>query len=114
MLENGEDTGLASALIRKASALAPDSPNITDSLGWALYKTGDTDGALDALERASRQAPADPEIHEHYGDVLYAAGRRIEARFAWEAALTYAEKERAIERMRDKLVVGLTSANASP
>ncbi|MEN3971451.1 tetratricopeptide repeat protein [Sphingomicrobium sp. XHP0235] len=114
MLENGEETGLASALIRKASTLAPDSPNITDSLGWALYKTGDADGALEALERASRQAPADPEIHEHYGDVLYAAGRRIEARFAWEAALTYAEKPRAIERMRDKLIVGLTSANASP
>ncbi|WP_343347402.1 tetratricopeptide repeat protein [Sphingomicrobium sp. XHP0239] len=114
MLEAGEDTGLASAFIRKASALSPDSPAITDSLGWALYKIGDVDGAIEALARASQQAPSDPEIHEHYGDALFAAGHRMDARFAWNAALVYADEDAARTRIEDKIAYGLAPANAAP
>nr|WP_279614860.1 tetratricopeptide repeat protein [Sphingomicrobium astaxanthinifaciens] len=114
MLEEGGDLALASAYIRKASRLSPDSAAITDSLGWALYKLGDIEGALDALERAATQAPADPEIHEHFGDALYTAGRRIEARFAWEAARFYAPDAAARDRLEDKIAYGLQPANAAP
>ena len=114
MLENGDDVDLASAYIRKAARLEPDSAAITDSLGWALFKLGDTNGALEALEAAATNAPADPEIHEHYGDALYRAGSRIEARFAWEAALFYAEADEARTRIEDKLAYGLQPSNAAP
>jgi predicted Zn-dependent protease len=92
-------------MIREALRLAPDSAAITDSLGWALHKTGRTDEAIPYLERAARGEPADVEINEHLGDAYYAAGRRIEARFAWRAALVYAEGE-AAERLRAKIERG--------
>ena len=34
------------------SARRPDDPEILDSLGWALYRSGDLDGARAALERS--------------------------------------------------------------
>ena len=90
-LERGEDLDEAEAMIRKASALRPDDASITDSLGWALYKRGRLPEAIATLSRAAAGDPAQVEIHEHLGDALYTSGRRIEARFAWQAALITAE-----------------------
>ncbi|MBW0145157.1 tetratricopeptide repeat protein [Sphingomicrobium clamense] len=113
-LEKGEDLERADALIRAASALAPRDPSITDSLGWAYYKLGRYEQAVEILARAARLDPLQAEIHEHHGDALWKAGRRIEARFAWQAALTTAEEEDRITRLDDKLQLGLTDANAAP
>ena len=112
-LERGENLDQAEAMVRKASALRPDDASITDSLGWAQYKRGRTDEAIATLQRAAEGDPAQAEIHEHLGDALYTAGRRIEARFAWRAALVTAE-DKAKARLDAKLAVGLTPANASP
>ena len=78
-LERSEDLDLAEALIRKASALAPDDASITNSLGWALFKRGRMDEAIATLQQAAMGDPAQAEIHEHLGDALYsrrAAGSR--------------------------------------
>ena len=112
-LERGENLDQAEAMVRKASALRPDDASITDSLGWAQFKRGRTDEAIATLQRAAEGDPAQAEIHEHLGDALYTAGRRIEARFAWRAALVTAE-DKAKARLDAKLAVGLTPANASP
>ncbi|MCY7280636.1 MAG: tetratricopeptide repeat protein [Sphingomonas bacterium] len=112
-LERGENLDQAEAMVRKASALRPDDSSITDSLGWAQYKRGRTDEAIATLQRAAEGDPAQAEIHEHLGDALYTAGRRIEARFAWRAALVTAEGK-AKTRLDAKLAAGLTPANASP
>ncbi len=112
-LERGENLDGAEAMVRKASALRPDDASITDSLGWAQYKRGKTDEAIATLQRAAEGDPAQSEIQEHLGDALYTAGRRIEARFAWRAALVTAE-DKAKNRLDAKLASGLTSANASP
>ena len=112
-LERGENLEEAEAMVRKASALRPDDASITDSLGWAQYKRGRTDEAIATLQRAVEGDPAQAEIHEHLGDALYTAGRRIEARFAWRAALVTAE-DKAKKRLDAKLAIGLTPANASP
>lgn len=111
-LEHGEDLDAAEALVRKASELAPDNASITDSLGWALYKRGRFDEAIDILQTAAMADPAQAEIHEHLGDALYAAGRHFEARFAWEAALATADDEDA-SRLRTKIAGGLTTATAA-
>lgn len=105
-IDRGEEPAESERMIREALRLAPDSAAITDSLGWALYKTGRVDEAIPLLERAARGEPSDVEINEHLGDAYYAAGRRYEARFAWTAALVYAEGE-AAERLRGKIDRGL-------
>ncbi|MEO7815046.1 MAG: tetratricopeptide repeat protein [Sphingomicrobium sp.] len=112
-LERGENLDAAEAMVRQASALRPDDASITDSLGWAQHKRGRTAEAIATLQRAADGDPAQAEIHEHLGDALYTVGRRIEARFAWRAALVTAE-DKAKVRLEAKITTGLTTANASP
>jgi len=102
-----EDPAEAERLIREAHSRAPDNNAITDSLGWALYLRGQMPEAIAMLERAAQGEPADVEINEHLGDAYFAAGRRIEARFAWKAALVYAEGA-AAARLAAKIEAGLT------
>ena len=102
-----ENVDEAERLIREAHRLAPDNSAITDSLGWALYLRGQYAEAIALLERAAEGEPADVEINEHLGDAYFAAGRRVEARFAWNAALVYAEGADAT-RLGAKIETGLT------
>lgn len=111
-LERRENVDEAERLVREAHRLAPDSAAITDSLGWALYLKGQLPEAIQLLEQAARGEPADVEINEHLGDAYFASGRRNEARFAWRAALVYAEGEDA-ERLNAKVETGLTTRIAS-
>jgi tetratricopeptide (TPR) repeat protein len=112
-LVHGEDLKGAEALIRRASELAPDDASITDSLGWALFKQGKVNEAIQMLQKAAIGDPAQAEIQEHLGDALYTSGRRFEARFAWQAALATADDE-ATARLKSKIQSGLTKATAAP
>jgi Flp pilus assembly protein TadD len=112
-LTHGEDLDSAEAMIRKASELAPDDASITDSLGWALFKRGRVDEAIDVLQKAAVTDPAQAEIQEHLGDALYSAGRKFEARFAWQAALATADEEETA-RLKTKIAGGLTRETAAP
>ena len=112
-LERRENLAEAERLIQEASRLQPDNHSITDSLGWAHFVRGNLPKAIELLEKAAAGEPADPAINEHLGDAYYTAGRRFEARYAWEAALLYAESEEAV-RLRAKLASGLTRALAAP
>jgi tetratricopeptide (TPR) repeat protein len=112
-LERRENLVEAERLIREASKLQPDDPAITDSLGWVLYVRGDLPRAIELLERAARSEPADAAINEHLGDAYYSAGRRFEARYAWNAALTYAEGA-AAARLQAKIAAGLKPELAAP
>lgn len=112
-LERRENIDEAEKLIREASALQPDDASITDSLGWAHYVRGDYKRAIELLERAAQGQPADPAINEHLGDAYYSAGRRYEARYAWRAALLYAEGE-AATRISAKIDAGLKPELAAP
>lgn len=111
MIDRGEAMDESEAMIREAVRLAPDNAAIIDSLGWALFKRGRVEEAIPLLERAARGEPSDIEINEHLGDAYYTAGRRIEARFAWRAALVYAEGAVA-ERLRGKIDRGLPAPAA--
>ncbi len=92
MLVNGESVAEATKLLEKASRLLPNDATIADSLGWALFKGGRLNEAIPILERASESEPTVAEIGEHLGDAYWAAGRKIEARYAWRAALVQAEE----------------------
>jgi tetratricopeptide (TPR) repeat protein len=112
-LERGENVDAAEAMIRKASELAPDDASITDSLGWAQFKRGKLTDAIATLQRAAEKDPAQADIQEHLGDALYAAGARLEARYAWSAALITAEDD-VEARVKAKLSGGLNSGDAAP
>jgi tetratricopeptide (TPR) repeat protein len=112
-LERRENLAEAEKLIGEASRLQPDDAAITDSLGWAHYVRGDVPKAIELLERAAQGQPADPAIGEHLGDAYYSAGRRFEARYAWRAALHYAEGA-AADRLRRKIDSGLRPDLAAP
>ena len=110
-VERGENLPEALALLERASALRPDDAAITDSLGWAYFKSGDYARALPLLERAARGDPSSVAINEHLGDVYWRVGRRFEARYAWRAAALYAEGEEKA-RLTGKMANGLTAATA--
>jgi Flp pilus assembly protein TadD len=107
-LEHGEDVAGAGAMIAKASALAPDSPSITDSLGWSWYLRGRLDRAIPLLERAAQGAPAESDINEHLGDAYWKAARKLDARYAWRAALVAADDDQQA-RIKAKIDNGLTA-----
>ncbi|QJU59727.1 hypothetical protein HL653_19970 [Sphingomonas sp. AP4-R1] len=113
MLARRENVPVATRLIESASKLRPDDAAITDSLGWAKFVGGDAATAVKLLERASAGEPGEPTINEHLGDVYWALGRRIEARYAWRAALVTAEAKDA-PRIKSKIETAPTPATAAP
>jgi Flp pilus assembly protein TadD len=113
MLARRENLPEATRLIESASKLRPDDAAITDSLGWAKFVGGDAATAVKLLERASAGEPGEPTINEHLGDVYWALGRRIEARYAWRAALVTAEAKDA-PRIKSKIETAPTPATAAP
>ena len=113
LLERREDLKRGFELVAKAHRLAPQSPAITDSLGWAHYLNGDYAQAIPLLEKAVEDAIGDVAINEHLGDAYWQAGRLTEARYAWRAASLQAEGESAV-RLAAKIDLGLTDATAAP
>ncbi len=69
-------------LIRRAHALEPQNPAILDSMGWAHFRLGNHEEALDYLQQAFERMP-DAEVAAHLGEVLWTMDRRDEARAIW-------------------------------
>jgi tetratricopeptide (TPR) repeat protein len=94
-------------LIEKAVALRPDDGYIVDSLGWAHFKLGDFKEAVRYLERAVELRPDDPTLNDHLGDAMWRVGRTLEARFQWDQALSLKPEPEEVDKIRQKLEVGL-------
>ncbi len=77
----------AITLIEKALALSPNDHYMLDSLGWAHYRKGNLDKAIQYLQDAYSINP-DPEIAAHLGEVLWHKGRHDQAKKIWNDALT--------------------------
>ncbi len=112
-LERRINLPVAEKLIEQASRLRPDDAAITDSLGWTYYLRGDVPRAIATLEAAVTNEPSEPTINEHLGDAYWTIGRRLEARYAWRAALVFAEEKDA-PRIRAKIDTGWSPAVAAP
>lgn len=76
----------AIVLIQKALELSPNDHYMLDSLGWAYYRKGDLDQAINYLQQAYN-INADPEIAAHLGEVLWHKGRHDQAKKIWNDAL---------------------------
>ena len=73
-------------LIEKALAISPNDHFMLDSLGWAHYRKGNLNKAIDYLEQAYKVSQ-DPEIAAHLGEVLWQKGKHDEAKKIWSDAL---------------------------
>ncbi len=76
-------------LLKQASRITPDEPNLLDSIGWAYYQFGDFREAERYLELAlEAYKPFNNwEIHDHMGDIHWRLGDPEAAKESWEAAL---------------------------
>ena len=74
-------------LIEKALTISPNDHYMLDSLGWAHYRKGNLDKAIDYLQQAYKVNP-DPEIAAHLGEVLWQKGKHEEAKKIWDDGLT--------------------------
>jgi tetratricopeptide (TPR) repeat protein len=89
VLEGAQAKPRAVSLARRALAAMPGNPALEDTLGWALFETGDEKQlaeALTLLERA-RRALGTAESSFHYGLALAQAGRKDDAKKQLQAAL---------------------------
>jgi tetratricopeptide (TPR) repeat protein len=89
----------ARELIKKALALRPGDPFITDSLGWLEYRAGKADEALKWLRQAYVSRP-DTEIAAHLGEVLWSTGQKDEATRIWREGQT---RDPANETLKETL-----------
>ncbi len=110
MLEHRDNLDEAMRLIAKANALRPSDPAITDSLGWAFYLRGNTNQSISLLEKAVLADPTIAEIGEHLGDAYWTAGRKVDARYAWAAALVQVDEGKESARIERKIADGLPGA----
>lgn len=112
-IDRGVNLDEAKAMVARAVELRPKDGYIMDSLGWALYRLGDYEGAVARLEKAVELKPVDPTINDHLGDAYWRVGRRIEARFQWQRALRTAEDEPSKQAIAEKLDRGLPEQKAA-
>ena len=87
LAERGERLGESVDYLKRALAIDPDNGSYLDSIGWAYYKDGKLDLALDNLKKAADQLTTNSVVQDHYGEVLYRLGRYNDAILAWTRAL---------------------------
>ena len=109
-VDSGQRVHQGAEMIARAVAAQPDSGHIQDSLGWAQYRQGQYEAAVETLELAISLEPGDPTINDHLGDAYWRVGRRREAEFQWSRALSLDPEPDLRELVEVKLARGLDAA----
>lgn len=94
-------------MIKRAVELRPDDGYIVDSLGWAYFRLGRFQEAVEELERAAELKAGDATINDHLGDAYWRVGREREAVFQWQRALVMKPEEAEIPKIQAKIKDGL-------
>lgn len=101
--QNKQDWPGAIAECREALKFQPDYPEALNLLGAGLYKSGQTDAAIEALERSIQLAPALPQAHFNLAIALEDKGRLDEATKEYRAAVSakgaYPEASSALAKL---------------
>ena len=97
------DIGKALDYAKKARDLAPNVPQVADSLGWILFKKGDYGNALPVMQEAAGKLAGIPVVEFHLAMTQYMLGQEEPARAALQkivdAAADFPEKEEARSRL---------------
>jgi Flp pilus assembly protein TadD len=83
--QEGSEKGVAYA--EHAYEIAPQRPEVVDTLGWLLLQNGQQQRGLVLLQEAVTKAPHSAEIRYHMAVALAKAGRDDEARTELERIL---------------------------
>jgi putative PEP-CTERM system TPR-repeat lipoprotein len=78
----------ALGVAERALTLKPAAPHILGTAGWAAFKAGQMDRALQLLRDARLRDPGNAETRYFLGSVLASTGRNAEARQELQAALS--------------------------
>ena len=73
------DSG-AVAFAQRAHQLAPNAPDVDDTLGWVLTHNGQAADGVDYLRSAAKLEPSDPNVAYHLAYALAKTGHAAEAR----------------------------------
>jgi tetratricopeptide (TPR) repeat protein len=110
LAERGERLGESVDYLKRALAIDPENGSYLDSIGWAYYKDGKFDLALDNLKKAADQLTTNSVVQDHYGEILFRVGRYNDAILAWTRALAgdgdsvdKADLDKKIRSARQKL-----------
>jgi tetratricopeptide (TPR) repeat protein len=96
--EQGINLDEAIVEVKKAMDIEPNNGAYVDSLGWAYYKKGWLNKALQQLELATSLLPKDPIILDHLGDIYFDLKRLDEAAQAWEKSLMIDPKNESVRK----------------
>ena len=109
-VDTGRRVEQGAEMLARAHAAEPANGNIQDSLGWAQFRQGQYDIAVETLEGAVTKEPANAEINDHLGDAYWQVGRRREAHWQWNRVLTLDPDAERRAEVEQKLVDGLSVA----
>jgi tetratricopeptide (TPR) repeat protein len=79
-------------LAMRARDIAPHDPYAADTLGWILFRSGDTRWAASLLQESAEALPSEGEVLYHLARIQLAMGREAVARDTLKAAMI-TEKE---------------------
>ena len=86
-LATPENLNKALVAAQRALALRPGDPAVLDTLGWVLFRKGDTAMALNLLKKAQIKAPDSALLNYHLGMALSRSGQTEPARVALKKSL---------------------------
>lgn len=109
-VDSGRRVDQGAEMLARAHAADPTNGNIQDSLGWAQFRQGQYEIAVETLEGAVNKQPANAVIVDHLGDAYWQVGRRREAEWQWGRVLTLEPDAEIRAEVEDKLANGLTVA----
>ena len=90
----------AERMIQKAVDAEPDNLAYRDSLGWVLFRLGESSRAIDELEKAAAGPQPDAVILDHLGDAYRQATRPDKAAETWRKAAELFRQEKEIDKAR--------------
>ena len=109
-VEKNKNIEKALAMLRNANDLKRNNGYITDSLGWALFKSKYFFESKKYLEKAIILMPRDPIINDHYADCLWMNNYKIQARYYWNNVLLSEEADDELKKkVKQKILFGLSN-----
>jgi tetratricopeptide (TPR) repeat protein len=107
-VDSGRRVDQGAEMLARAFAADPDNGNIQDSVGWAQFRQGQYEAAVETLEGAVNKLPGNATIVDHLGDAYWQVGRRREAEWQWSRVLTLDPDAATRARVERKLADGLS------
>ncbi len=102
LIENTDRISEAKGYIKRAFALRPNDPVILDSLGWAMFKTGEFELAKTYLEKAYEKIK-NPEVASHLIQTLSALGLKQQAKQVYKEIKKQFPKNKKIVSLQEYL-----------